>query len=944
MPNSNVFSSALNAIKSTFSGEPTAAGDEPLAKSKYESLFKVEPSFCQFLPFVDYSDEVFYLDDDVSVASLFELQQSDVEGRPKDMIEQMSKSITAALATLPEIEGNPWVLQVYHQDEPITSLVSEIAAAATPSAKESKMYKLWVKELEEHIAHVSNPKGLFFDERAGIVWSGRIRKIRCCLYRKVSIKDIYDKQGALLEGVAEPADENRRVTKAFLRSIEQSGINHRKLDDFDLWAWLFPWFTPNPTGYDNAYDCVRRRAEARDNVEEEDVAGDISSSFLLSSPLSTGTGDWKFGNQFQRFLSIAPIDVPPVPGAISLDLSEGTNKKAVSAFDQLPAGSIFCQTIVIEAQTVVRKRCADIVQTAGVNSYKADEATEQAKEASHQIMQKQKVYRMFSGVYVKALSIEELEDATLEVETILAQSDLLVLDHKQSPLAGDSFVRNLPGVYDFALDRTTKRARLTYAKHIARLIPLYGKSSGSGNLGLLFFNRSGGPINFNPLSSKDRVKTSHGLIFGNTGAGKSALINYMAIMFAALQNPRIFIIEKGGSFKLLAKYFRYCGKTVNYLKFTSSPKLCPSIPPYAATSQVIKQFEDEEISINSTAEVLDFLDAEEESEDDEQRYYFGEMISSTLMMISDANEQVQNAMSSSRKQVISECLKQALYKAVKDGHVHARPSDVVAVMEMYIAKPPVNEKGDAIYSDEELRDLRVDARSLRSWTEGLKGLIFDRIGDPFVDADLTVVDMAILTNSENKALLAVAMIALINTITGIGEKNQYNVDNRQTVVFTDEGHVLTTNPVITKPLVFGVKTWRKIQIWLIQATQNMSDYPDDAAKMLNLAEWWYLLKMSPAEVSEMKQRFRPNMTLEEERLCVSATKQSRAFVEGVLLSDNQQFLFRSVVPAIALTLAATDGNEKIAHAKIKEEFDVDDVSACLEIAKQMKQIRAKGYA
>ena len=86
------------------------------------------------------------------------------------------------------------------------------------------------------------------------------------------------------------------------------------------------------------------------------------------------------------------------------------------------------------------------------------------------------------------------------------------------------------------------------------------------------------------------------------------------------------------------------------------------------------------------------------------------------------------------------------------------------------------------------------------------------------------------------------------------------------------------------------------------------------------------------------------MTLEEERLCVSATKQSRAFVEGVLLSDNQQFLFRSVVPAIALTLAATDGNEKIAHAKIKEEFDVDDVSACLEIAKQMKQIRAKGYA
>ncbi len=72
---------------------------------------------------------------------------------------------------------------------------------------------------------------------------------------------------------------------------------------------------------------------------------------------------------------------------------------------------------------------------------------------------------------------------------------------------------------------------------------------------VLFRNRFGEPITLSSaLFSKEHI--AHSLIFAQTGSGMSALIDYRALHDMAMSNPRIFIIEKGDSFDLLAKHFK----------------------------------------------------------------------------------------------------------------------------------------------------------------------------------------------------------------------------------------------------------------------------------------------------------------------------------------------------------------------------------------------------
>ena len=144
-------------------------------------------------------------------------------------------------------------------------------------------------------------------------------------------------------------------------------------------------------------------------------------------------------------------------------------------------------------------------------------------------------------------------DGSNNIRPILERDDLMPLD---------SYIRNLPMAYDHAFDRKeTRRSRFVFARHIANLLPLYGRSTGTGKPGMLFFNRGGEPVQFDPIA--DRKSNAHMLILGPTGSGKSALLVYDLLMVMAVHRPRVFIIEAGGSFSLLGQYFASLGLAVN---------------------------------------------------------------------------------------------------------------------------------------------------------------------------------------------------------------------------------------------------------------------------------------------------------------------------------------------------------------------------------------------
>ncbi|MFS7508921.1 hypothetical protein AB6W79_11275, partial [Pasteurella multocida] len=83
----------------------------------------------------------------------------------------------------------------------------------------------------------------------------------------------------------------------------------------------------------------------------------------------------------------------------------------------------------------------------------------------------------------------------------------------------------------------------------------------------------------------------------------------------------------------------------------------------------------------------------------------------------------------------------------------------------------------------------------------------------------------------------------------LGEKYQHS--DRMILNVTDESHIITANPLLAKFLVKGSKMWRKLGIWLWLATQNMDDFPNEAAKLLSMVEWWELLNVSASEIDEI---------------------------------------------------------------------------------------------
>ena len=133
-----------------------------------------------------------------------------------------------------------------------------------------------------------------------------------------------------------------------------------------------------------------------------------------------------------------------------------------------------------------------------------------------------------------------------QVHSLLLSNNIRPILERDDLVPLDSYIRNLPMAYDHAFDRQeTRRSRLVFARHIANLLPLYGRSTGTGKPGMLFFNRGGEPVQFDPIA--DRKSNAHMLIWGPTGSGKSAMLVYDLLMVRAGHRPRVFIIEAGGT-------------------------------------------------------------------------------------------------------------------------------------------------------------------------------------------------------------------------------------------------------------------------------------------------------------------------------------------------------------------------------------------------------------
>ena len=891
---------------------------QPVRSADIKGCYERPSSFTDLLPWVEYIPEsrTFLLEDGVSVGALFELEPVGTEARTDVFMTHLRDAIQTALTeAIPEVDDAPWVLQVYVQDEPsLTQFQREATAYAQPGARETIFTRHYQEAFAEHLTRVSRPGGLFEDAAVtGTRWRGQIRRVRAVLYRRLKMR------GQTPPAIEVEAALNDVATK-WTAALASAGIRARRGTGENLYTWLLPWFNPQPelTGGD-----PDKLLEVAPYPGDEDLpfGYDFAERLTLAMPRSDNdTATWWFDGLPHTLVTVQGLRRVPEIGHMTGEHQSGDHVFAL--FDRLPEHTVMVLTLSVRPQDLTRNHINQVKRAAVGDSAEAALTREDADAVEREMAQGNKLYPLSIAFYLRGNDLKGLRGNVNRLNALLLPNGLQPITQEADLLSLDAYIRNLPMAYDPRLDKLSRRSRLVFSRHTANLLPVYGRSRGTGHPGLVFFNRGAEPLVFDPLHREDRKKNAHMLILGPTGAGKSALLVYLLQQMAAVYRPRIFIIEAGGSFSLLGQHFQANELALNQV--TLNPNTDVSLPPFADALRLLEK--ERRLRVAEDPDVL----TEEDDDSDEEgtgRDILGEMEIAARIMITGGDEREDARMTRADRLLIRNAIFLAAKNVQETGRDQVLTQDVVAAL---------NEIGRDASLPEHRRNRALEmGDGMALFCSGLAGHFFNRPGKRWPEADVTILEMGILAREGYEDQLTVAYISMMSHINDLVERHQS--DARPTLVVTDEGHIITTNPLLARYVVKITKMWRKLGAWFWIATQNLEDFPDASRKMLNMMEWWLCLVMPKEEIEQIA-RFK-DLSVEQRSLLLSARKEPGKYVEGVVLSDNLEALFRNVPPPLSLALAMTEKHEKAERAAIMREKGCSELEAVYQMAERIAESR-----
>jgi len=903
-------------------GHEPITRDGRLTHADESGLYATGPSIIDHVPWGEYLPEYqcILLDDGVSVGAVYELTPVSTEGRPEARLEEIRNVVENALQdSIPELDSHQWVVQFFCQDDSdLSAYMDSIRGYVRPLAQGTAFTEAWLRVQEHHLKNVASEKGLFVDETVtGAPWRGQIRRTRMVVYRWVE-KPYRDPMvpEVLLNQVCD------RLTSA----MSGAGILSVRQNGEQIHSWLLRWFNPAPEWTDRAtlYRCARHRDDAPGDLP---LLNDFSESLWFTRPRSDADkGIWWFDNVAHKAVPVARLRTRPQTGHLTGEVKRGDNINAI--MDLLPVGTVLAMTLVVQPQDRLEKDFSRLGKSSMGENVDSLRAREDAATARTYLGNKHKLYRAAITLLIKGQDEDILSERYRELSSQLLNCGLEPVnpEHDIGPLS--TYMRALPMCFNPQHDRHNWYTCLMFVQHFACMAPVYGRDTGTGHHGLTFFNRGGGPLSVDPLNKADRTQNAHLLLFGPTGAGKSATAVDKLSQMLAIYRPRIFLIEAGNSFGLFGDYCASLGLTVNRISIKPGKKV--SLAPFA-DSHLLLEVSPKKLLIDED-ELTDIYD--EDEEDDDERDVLGEMEIAARLMITGGEAAEESKLSRADRYMIREAILTAARKAHADSR-QMLPEDLMNELYNIAHDDSTGEDGRAKRTEARRARAEEMSEALGMFTEGFEGELFNQPGTPWPEADVTIVDLATLAREGYEAQMAVAVISLLNTVNNIAERDQHL--DRNIIVPIDEGHIITTNPLLSPFATKIAKMWRKLGAWLWIFTQNLADFPDTSEKMLNMAEWWICLVMPPKEVEQIA-RFK-KLDDEQKSMLLSAKKLPQKYTEGVILSVNTQVLFRAVPPSLFLALGMTEKDEKAERRAIMDEFKCTELEAVFHVARRFDESR-----
>ncbi|HEY9237392.1 MAG TPA: conjugative transfer ATPase, partial [Burkholderiaceae bacterium] len=627
-------------------------------------------------------------------------------------------------------------------------------------------------------------------------WRGQVRRVRMVVYRRTSAAPTPRRGQSPEQALTTTCDRLVGV-------LANAGVKARRLGATDIHAWLLRWFNPHPTLLGPSAEdrerfyALTRYPEEREEGEIELASGtDFAQRLFFGKPRSdVPNGLWFFDGMPHRVIVMDRLRTPPVTGHLTGETRKGGD--AMNAlFDQMPEDTVMCLTVVATPQDVLEAHLNHLARKAVGETLASEQTRQDVQQARGLIGSAHKLYRGALAFYLRGRDLAQLDARSLQLINVMLNAGLQPVREEDEVAPLNSYLRWLPCVFDPAADKRQWYTQLMFAQHAANLAPVWGRSQGTGHPGITFFNRGGGPITFDPLNRLDRQMNAHLFLFGPTGSGKSATLNNILNQVTAIYRPRLFIVEAGNSFGLFGDFAARLGLSVHRVKL--APGAGVSLAPFADAWRLVDTPSQVQ-TLDADALDEDQTDAGMAVEGDEQRDVLGELEITARLMITGGEDKEEARMTRADRSLIRQCILDAAQQCVAEKRT---------VLTRDVRDALRERARDATLPEMRRARLLEMADAMDMFCQGVDGEMFDRSGTPWPEADITIVDLATFAREGYNAQLSIAYISLINTVNNIAERDQFL--GRPIINVTDEGHIITKNPLLAPYVVKITKMWRKL--------------------------------------------------------------------------------------------------------------------------------------
>lgn len=425
---------------------------------------------------------------------------------------------------------------------------------------------------------------------------------------------------------------------------------------------------------------------------------------------------------------------------------------------------------------------------------------------------------------------------------------------------------------------STDRDIRVKTENVADLVPVLGHMKSAAKPVMLMTAPYQGVFGYDIFDP--RLPAYHGLIFGATGAGKSFTMNLL-MLSAMSQNPQVYVIDKGGSYKKIASILG--GSYVD----TSDKRV--SFNPLAPKSEWIRRMPTMKLILKEMAQVTD----------------------NTGMII------------------LERLITGVFAEFTKEEYGDREPtlSDVWYFLDTHNFYDHDKESNLKPYQD-------IIRLNLGRWTKvATKGkstmapLVDNPVTGVSLENDMVVFDL--LGIQGDKEMTNVLFLILADLI----ERKVTQSVNRHKIIVFDEAWSVLKSKAGAEFLANLYKTMRKYNCMILSISQSIDDFSDSdvASALIGQTYQMFILRQnSPAEAETIKDILKLNEG--EKQIIASLTRQKGRFSEVfVKLSGVGSSKFAITPSPVEYWLATTDPNDiKVYNNFIAEGYTMND--AILELA------------